>query len=135
MKHRFTIEELQHKDSPNYMDDIRMLRMLVNERLNSVSNAYAPLAERLRKLSGKLERLVQSEVRELTFELEPRTLYRIKYDRSGVSVVLEVMQMSDGSRTIINEKEYAQTGLLRKLLKFVSEAPAYMFEYVEPGER
>lgn len=67
--------------------------------------------------------------------LKQRELYRIHFEVRGISVVLEVMELSDGSRTIINEKKYADTGLLKEMLEFVAKAPTYMFEYVKPGTR
>lgn len=48
MKHRFTLEDLKK------MSDDEVLRILVNDRINELTNPYAPLTQRLQKISDSL---------------------------------------------------------------------------------
>ena len=48
MRHRFTIKELRE------LPDIDILKMLVVERMSTDGNVYAPLYQRLEKLSRVL---------------------------------------------------------------------------------
>lgn len=54
MRFRFTIKELQDKNSPEYLSDAKMLRTLVIERQRTCTNVYAPLYQRLQALYIKL---------------------------------------------------------------------------------
>ncbi|MFA5300954.1 MAG: hypothetical protein WC389_22405 [Lutibacter sp.] len=49
MKHKFTIEELKK------MSDDEIIRILVNERRNDLSNPYTPFADRLKKIASELD--------------------------------------------------------------------------------
>lgn len=53
MRHRFTIEDLKK------MSDDEVIRILVNERINELTNPYAPLSERLQKIANSLDRRIQ----------------------------------------------------------------------------
>ena len=54
MKHKFTIEDLKK------MSDDEVVRILVNERANELTNPYAPLFQRLQKISDSLTKRIQS---------------------------------------------------------------------------
>lgn len=64
MKHRFTIQQLQD------WSDAEILRMLVTERMNSVSNANAPLYQRLKEVRANLERQIAQEEAEARQETD-----------------------------------------------------------------
>jgi len=61
MKYRFTIKELQDKNSPDYLSDAKMLRALVIERQQTCTNVHAPLYQRLQQLYNKLSKEMELE--------------------------------------------------------------------------
>jgi hypothetical protein len=56
MPERYTIKQLQKGkgDNPDYLSDIQLIRMLINERRNKLTNSNAPLAQRLSQLAYKI---------------------------------------------------------------------------------
>lgn len=61
MRYRFTIKELQDKNSPDYLSDAKMLRALVIERQQTCTNVNAPLYQRLQQLYNKLSKEMETE--------------------------------------------------------------------------
>lgn len=65
MRHRYTIDELQHTQHPNYRNDLKMLQAVVSERQSDCTNIYAPLYRRLQKLYNSLDKAIKEGRTEL----------------------------------------------------------------------
>lgn len=56
MPFRYTIAELEKdKGSEDYMSDFKMLRAVITERQETITNMYSPLNKRLNKLKAKID--------------------------------------------------------------------------------
>ena len=55
MRFRYTIAELQKKDSSDYLDDKKLILSLINERASDCYNPNAPLYKRLKQLQHNVE--------------------------------------------------------------------------------
>lgn len=51
--HRFTIRELEN------WSDAKILQMIVNDKINNLTNPHAPLSQRLRKISRNLDNMLE----------------------------------------------------------------------------
>lgn len=60
MKHRFTIKELQDDESDEYLNDMRILHLLVVERMSEL-NMNAPLYERLNSIKTDLAQCINHD--------------------------------------------------------------------------
>ena len=57
--HRFTMKELGE------YTDLLIIEIIINERLNDLTNPYTPFAERLRKISNGLGRIKPKDLDKL----------------------------------------------------------------------
>ena len=56
MPFRYTIAELEKsKGHEDYMSDFKMLRAIINERQETITNIHSPLNKRLQSLKGKID--------------------------------------------------------------------------------
>jgi len=51
---RYTLNQLQHPESPEYLSDEKLLQRIITDRLESTTNPYSPLCERLIHLRERL---------------------------------------------------------------------------------
>lgn len=68
---KFTTEQLQQPNSPDYINDIMLLQLLVSERSNKL-DLHNPLLARMRRLAIELDQLKQHRNVETIIKLLPK---------------------------------------------------------------
>jgi hypothetical protein len=54
----YTIKQLNEKDSKEYFSDKKMLQLLIQERINKLTQVYSPLSKRLHELRNKVDNIL-----------------------------------------------------------------------------
>lgn len=56
----YTINQISKKGHPDYINDKRLLQILIQERINKLTQVYSPLSTRLQKLRSKVDNMPES---------------------------------------------------------------------------